>query len=138
MHKQAPVLFLVLAAFLLLATTFSGIAEAQARKGKLTVAMVNPLSGDGTYGVSHKNGLEMAFAEINKAGGVKGQEIELVTDDDAGYPGAGGRRRPKIRRPEKCSLPSPEASPSFQHPSHDSHQDRARFRIRWSPPARPN
>ena len=87
MHKQARVLFLVLAAFLLLATTFSGIAEAQARKGKLTVAMVNPLSGDAaTYGVSHKNGLEMAFAEINKAGGVKGQEIELVTYDDAGDP----------------------------------------------------
>jgi branched-chain amino acid transport system substrate-binding protein len=86
MHKQARV-FLVLAAFLLLATTFSGIAEAQARKGKLTVAMVNPLSGDAaTYGVSHKNGLEMAFAEINKAGGVKGQEIELVTYDDAGDP----------------------------------------------------
>ena len=84
MHKQARV-FLVLAAFLLLATTFSGIAEAQARK--LTVAMVNPLSGDAaTYGVSHKNGLEMAFAEINKAGGVKGQEIELVTYDDAGDP----------------------------------------------------
>jgi branched-chain amino acid transport system substrate-binding protein len=87
MHKQVRVLFLVLAALLLLATTLSGIAEAQARKGKLTVAMVNPLTGDAaTYGVSHKNGLEMAFAEINKAGGVKGQEIELVTYDDAGDP----------------------------------------------------
>ena len=87
MHKQVRVLFFVLAAFLLIATTFSGIAEAQARKGKLTVAMVNPLTGDAaTYGVSHKNGLEMAFAEINKAGGVKGQEIELVTYDDAGDP----------------------------------------------------
>jgi branched-chain amino acid transport system substrate-binding protein len=87
MHKQVRVLFLVLAAFLLLATTLSGVAEAQARKGKLTVAMVNPLTGDAaTYGVSHKNGLEMAFAEINKAGGVKGQEIELVTYDDAGDP----------------------------------------------------
>jgi len=87
MHKQVRVLFVVLAAFLLLATTLSGVAEAQARKGKLTVAMVNPLTGDAaTYGVSHKNGLEMAFAEINKAGGVKGQEIELVTYDDAGDP----------------------------------------------------
>jgi branched-chain amino acid transport system substrate-binding protein len=87
MHKQVRVVFLGLAIFSMLAITFSGVAKAQARKGKLTVAMVNPLSGDAaTYGVSHKNGLEMAFAEINKAGGVKGQEIELVTYDDAGDP----------------------------------------------------
>jgi branched-chain amino acid transport system substrate-binding protein len=62
-------------------------AQAGAAQGKLTVAMVNPLSGDAaTYGVSHKNGLELAFAEVNAAGGVKGQEIELLTHDDAGDP----------------------------------------------------
>ena len=64
-----------------------GPALAQAQRGKLTVAMVNPLTGDAaTYGVSHKNGLELAFAEINQAGGVKGQELELLTHDDAGDP----------------------------------------------------
>ena len=56
-------------------------------KAKITIAMVNPLTGDAaTYGVSHKNGLELALAEINKAGGVKGQQIELLTHDDAGDP----------------------------------------------------
>ena len=61
--------------------------DAGAAQSKLTVAMVNPLTGDAaTYGVSHKNGLELAFSEINRAGGVKGQEIELVTHDDAGDP----------------------------------------------------
>ena len=56
-------------------------------KGKITLAMVNPLTGDAaTYGVSHKNGLELALAEINQAGGVKGQQIELLTHDDSGDP----------------------------------------------------
>ena len=87
MHQPVRMSFLLLAAILLLTAVFSGVAEAQANPGKLTIAMVNPLSGDAaTYGVSHKNGLEMAFAEINQAGGVRGQKIELVTYDDAGDP----------------------------------------------------
>jgi branched-chain amino acid transport system substrate-binding protein len=81
------VLFLSVAVLFLVVLAVSGSAEAQAKKDKLTVAMVNPLTGDAaTYGLSHKNGLELAFAEINQAGGVKGQEIELITYDDAGDP----------------------------------------------------
>jgi ABC-type branched-subunit amino acid transport system substrate-binding protein len=38
---------------------------AAAAAEKLTVAMVNPLTGDAaTYGVSHRDGLELAFLEI--------------------------------------------------------------------------
>lgn len=53
----------------------------------LTVAMVNPLSGDNaTYGLSHKNGFELAREEINQAGGVGGKQIEALFHDDAGDP----------------------------------------------------
>ena len=91
MSTKMRVLSLILAmVFLLVAAGCGGgggSAPAAEKKEKLTVAMVNPLTGDAaTYGVSHKNGLEMAIAEINKAGGIKGQEIELVTHDDAGDP----------------------------------------------------
>jgi len=56
-------------------------------KGNLVIAMVNPLSGDSaTYGVSHKNGLELARDEINKAGGIKGQQVDVLFHDDAGDP----------------------------------------------------
>lgn len=79
---------LVLAVIFLVAVAGCGGGATTAdKKAKLTIAMVNPLTGDAaTYGVSHKNGLELAIAEINKAGGVKGQEIELLTHDDAGDP----------------------------------------------------
>ena len=88
MSKNLRALSLILAVvFLVVAAGCGGGAPAADKKGKLTVAMVNPLTGDAaTYGVSHKNGLELALAEINKAGGVKGQQIELVTHDDAGDP----------------------------------------------------
>ena len=89
-------LSLILVLVFLLAATGCGGGDKKApaadtkagdAKGKITIAMVNPLTGDAaTYGVSHKNGLELALAEINQAGGVKGQQIELVTHDDAGDP----------------------------------------------------
>lgn len=73
--------------FVIAAAGCGGGAPAADKKAKLTIAMVNPLTGDAaTYGVSHKNGLELALVEINKAGGVKGQEIEMLTHDDAGDP----------------------------------------------------
>ncbi|MDR3590592.1 MAG: ABC transporter substrate-binding protein [Negativicutes bacterium] len=57
------------------------------KKSGLVVAMVNPLSGDAaTYGMSHKNGFELAREEINKAGGIKGQQIDALFHDDAGDP----------------------------------------------------
>jgi len=87
MYKQMRMLSVVMVLLFLAVVVTSGSAGAQAKKGKLTVGMVNPLTGDAaTYGVSHKNGLDIAFGEINGAGGVKGQEIELVTHDDAGDP----------------------------------------------------
>lgn len=59
----------------------------QAAKPNLVIGMVNPLSGDSaTYGVSHKNGFELAREEINKAGGVKGQQVDVLFHDDAGDP----------------------------------------------------
>ncbi len=78
---------LVLVVLFLAMVMIPGISGAQAKKDKLTVAMVNPLTGDvATVGMSQKNAVELAFAEINKAGGVKGQELELITRDDAGDP----------------------------------------------------
>ena len=62
-------------------------ASATDKEGKLTIAMVTSLSNYAApYGVSHQNGLELALAEINKAGGVKSQKIELLTYDDEGDP----------------------------------------------------
>ena len=89
MSKNLRVVALILVVVFLVvaAGCGGGGAPAADKKAKITLAMVNPLTGDAaTYGVSHKNGLELALVEVNKAGGVKGQQIELLTHDDAGDP----------------------------------------------------
>jgi branched-chain amino acid transport system substrate-binding protein len=42
--------------------------------------------GDATFGISTHEGIEMAFAEINAAGGVKGKQLKLKSLDDQGKP----------------------------------------------------
>ena len=39
-----------------------------------------------SFGVSTKNGIALAFEEINAAGGVNGKKLEMVFEDDQGSP----------------------------------------------------
>jgi len=46
---------------------------------------IGPLSGPyAVYGGDCKNGIELAVNEINAAGGINGQQIELIAEDDEG------------------------------------------------------
>lgn len=87
MSKWSRILSVCLAAMLVVVMTGCVKSTSTGGKSSIVVAMVNPLSGDAaTYGLSHKNGFELAREEINKAGGIKGQQIEAVFHDDAGDP----------------------------------------------------
>ena len=62
-----------------LALTLAANAQAQVR-----IAVVGPLTGEyAAFGQQLKAGAEAAVADINKAGGVNGQQIVLETGDDA-------------------------------------------------------
>ncbi len=53
----------------------------------LRIGLALPLSGpDAGFGQGARLGAEQAVAEINRAGGVLGQKIQLVVQDDAGDP----------------------------------------------------
>ncbi len=39
-----------------------------------------------SFGVSTKNGIQLAFEEINAAGGVNGKKLEMIFEDDQGSP----------------------------------------------------
>ncbi len=39
-----------------------------------------------SFGQSTKNGIELAFEEINKAGGINGKQLQLISEDDQGRP----------------------------------------------------
>ncbi|WP_374545767.1 branched-chain amino acid ABC transporter substrate-binding protein [Rhodoblastus sp.] len=64
---------------LLAATVFSGAAQAQIKMG-----VGAPITGtDAAFGLQLKNGAEQAVADINAAGGILGQKVELEAGDDA-------------------------------------------------------
>jgi branched-chain amino acid transport system substrate-binding protein len=55
--------------------------------GPILVGYYGDLSGrTSSFGQSTKNGVEMAADEINKAGGVNGRQIQIITEDDQGEP----------------------------------------------------
>ncbi len=53
----------------------------------IKVGIILPLTGgQAAFGEIEKNSFIMAFNEIQKAGGIKGQKIELLFEDDTGKP----------------------------------------------------
>jgi branched-chain amino acid transport system substrate-binding protein len=64
-----------------------GMAAASAFAGQVVVGQVAPLSGlDTNQGRAYGAGMQLAFANANKGGGVNGNTIVLVRKDDAGKP----------------------------------------------------
>jgi branched-chain amino acid transport system substrate-binding protein len=73
---------------ILLTTVFllAGVSTASAVK----VGIVLPLTGaEAKFGEIEKRSFDMALEEINKAGGIKGEKLELVIEDDTGRPDVG-------------------------------------------------
>jgi branched-chain amino acid transport system substrate-binding protein len=75
-------LTLTLTLTLALATSFSGAAA------PIKLGEVDPLTGGvSQFGIGCHQGFVLAFEQINAEGGILGQKIELVTEDDESKPG---------------------------------------------------
>ncbi len=75
-----------MAAVLLVAALVASCSSEQ----KLKIGLAGPLTGkDAVFGAQLKNGAEQAVEDINAAGGINGQKIELVFGDDAADPKQG-------------------------------------------------
>jgi branched-chain amino acid transport system substrate-binding protein len=65
--------------------TFAAMHLAQA--GQLVVGQVGPMSGlEANQGRAYSAGMQLLFADVNKAGGVNGHTFTLVRKDDGGRP----------------------------------------------------
>ena len=50
---------------------------------EIKIGMITPITGAvSTYGVSAKEGAELAVKEINDKGGINGKKVKLVVEDD--------------------------------------------------------
>ena len=83
--RATPFNALLAASAVLLATSIPASAENGVSADKIVFGQAAALDGPASaLGQGMKIGLEAAFAEINKAGGVKGRKLELKSVDD-GY-----------------------------------------------------
>jgi len=61
--------------------------SAKPKSNDITIGGIFPLSGAvAVYGVECKKGIDLAIEEINAAGGVLGQKLVLISEDDEGNP----------------------------------------------------
>lgn len=66
------------------------IAAAPAARAEIVLGLMAPLTGPlAAVGAQVKNGAETAIEEINKKGGINGEQISLQVADDAGEPKQG-------------------------------------------------
>ena len=65
-------------------------AIAQAPAATVKVGVIGPFTGPSSdFGIPLRQGIELAVAEINTAGGYLGRPLELVVHDDKGDPDTG-------------------------------------------------
>lgn len=68
-----------------------GSMEATAQQGPIRIGEVNSFGRFPAITVPWRNGFRQAIDEINAAGGVRGQKIEIVSQDDGGTPADAAR-----------------------------------------------
>jgi len=67
------------------AGTSSGSPEGEAEAGEIKIGTIGPLTGDvATYGISTKNGVEIAVDQVNESGGINGKKVVLISEDTRG------------------------------------------------------
>lgn len=85
--KYALQLLLILALILPSLSCARSIEDGSVDNGPIRIGYFGDLSGPTfNFGQSAKNGVLLAAAEINQAGGINGRKIDVVIEDDLGSP----------------------------------------------------
>ncbi|MEP6743659.1 MAG: ABC transporter substrate-binding protein [bacterium] len=87
MKRTLISLGLIATLFFAFACERRGGPGAGGESGQIVVGYYGDLTGrTSNFGQSTKNGVEMAVDEINKAGGINGRQIKVLSEDDEGRP----------------------------------------------------
>jgi branched-chain amino acid transport system substrate-binding protein len=85
MKKIFPLVFLCLCILSLVSCNNSG-GDAQPAE-EILIGEYGSLTGeDATFGISTKNGIDIAVDEINAAGGILGKKVRVIVEDDQSKP----------------------------------------------------
>src|SRR5215831_19637222 len=84
MRHKLCVFILCFSALALLSCTG---AKSDSNSTEIVIGEFGSLTGTtATFGISTKNGIDMAVDEANKAGGVLGKQVRVIVEDDQGKP----------------------------------------------------
>src|SRR5215210_3614387 len=87
MKRTLLALLLITTLFISFACERRGDVANGGGTGTILVGYYGDLTGrTSNFGQSTKNGVEMAADEINKAGGINGRQVEILSEDDEGRP----------------------------------------------------
>src|SRR3712207_4882692 len=67
-----------------------GLAFSSAASAQIKIGVAGPVTGpNAAFGAQLKNGVEQAVEDINAAGGINGQKLQMVVGDDVSDPKQG-------------------------------------------------
>lgn len=102
MKKTTKRTLALIAAVLLLATMFTGCGAS--KKDTIKIGAVYPLTGGSSNGGNDElNATKLAIQEYNAKGGYNGQEVELVSEDDASEPSQSATATMKLITQDKVA-----------------------------------
>jgi branched-chain amino acid transport system substrate-binding protein len=85
MKHTIRLVLLALCSLLLLSACNGGNKESGPPADEIIIGEYGSLTGStATFGISTKNGIDIAVDEINKAGGILGKKVRVVVEDDQG------------------------------------------------------
>lgn len=101
-------------------------SHAQAGKKPIKIGILNSLTGPiAAYGIAQAEGVRLYFDEVNKAGGINGHPIVLVTRDDQSNPQAAVTQlQDLINDPEVVAVLGPASSNSVNALKPITHRDK--------------
>ncbi len=77
--------FEILGVFLFLGAVLVGCTQSGGNANEILIGEYGSMTGsESSFGVSTHNGLEIAIAEVNEAGGIGGKKLRLISYDDQG------------------------------------------------------
>ena len=78
---------LLVALLLVIGVTVTGCGKGQAPDREIVIGEFGSLTGTtAAFGISARNGIDMAMKEINEKGGIHGKKIRIIVEDDQGKP----------------------------------------------------
>src|SRR6185369_8214032 len=85
MKHTIRLVLLALCSVLLLFACNGGSKESAPPSDEIVIGEYGSLTGStATFGISTKNGIDIAVDETNKAGGILGKQVKVIVEDDQG------------------------------------------------------